>query len=159
MNRTFLYFFVCLLLIGSQISCKKDSAELILNPDDYLIFGTFYGECTGNCVKLFKIQNNKLFEDDTDGLTLEEIPFKDKALETAKFEIAKDLIPSFPNDLLASEKRTYGCPDCADQGGVYIALKEGNLENVWSIDMSDEEQSEAIIEYKNRILEVLQDLE
>jgi hypothetical protein len=47
------------------ISCKKDNAAI--PPSDYLIFGHFYGECSGErCIEIFKLEKDKLFEDKAD---------------------------------------------------------------------------------------------
>lgn len=116
-------------------------------------------ECGGNCAILFKIQNEQLFEDDIDWLVNGTIPFQNTPLETSKYEMAKELVDLFPNELLESEKRTYGCPDCADQGGFYLALKEGDTENIWFIDTANNEQSQIIIDYKNKAWEIMQALQ
>ena len=141
-----------------SISCSKEEFDGKLNSNESLIFGKYYFECGGNCVRLFKIENQKLFEDDLDWGLPEEIPFQPDALENSKFEIAKILIEEFPNELLKDSKRKYGCPDCGDQGGFYIELNAAGDRNVWLIDTWDDEQSQTIINYKNRIAQVLRDL-
>ena len=109
------YIIFTLILIASFSSCKK---EITISNDDYLTFGTFHGECMGNdCVKLFVIKENKLYEDPNDfnGTRLGFIP-----LSNEKFNQVKDLVDYIPNELFQKEKETFGCPDCVDQGGIYV---------------------------------------
>ena len=59
-----LIFALCSLLIAIS-SCKKDN--LILSTSDYLIFGHFYGECSGEkYIEIFRLEQNQLFEDTKD---------------------------------------------------------------------------------------------
>ena len=47
-------------------SCNKDD-EIELNQTVFLVFGHFYGECIGEeCVEIFKLTTNKLYEDTND---------------------------------------------------------------------------------------------
>ena len=152
---------LCTLLVALLVlllSCNKEGFDGNLNSNEYLIFGKFYSECVGNCVNLYKIEDQKLYRDDLNWGLPDEIPFQSKALDSAKFEIAKILIEAFPTALLKSNKRRYGCPDCADQGGFYIELKENGERNIWLIDVFDIEQNLTIINYKNKIDEVLRGL-
>ena len=146
------------LLQFSFFSCTSEGNDGQLNSEDYLIFGIFYGECFGDCWVSYKLQNGMLYPDDTEFPTFEEIPFKKDPLDHSKFEIAKVLIESFPLDLLQSDKRTYGCPDCGDQGGYYLELMEDGKREVWTIDTEDVDQNQAIIDYKEKIFDILQQL-
>lgn len=140
-----------------QSSCEKFDGELCC--DDYLIFGTYYSECPGNCATLYKIEGGQLFEDDIDYFwESEEILFKETALDDSKYEIAKSLVETFPNELLKSDKRVYGCPDCLDQGGIFLELKNGKKVDTWNIDPLDNGQNQAIIDYKTKVWEVMQEL-
>jgi hypothetical protein len=140
-------------------ACDKTPLDGELEQGEYLIFGMSYSECSGNCAILFKLENQQLFEDSVDMFLLSsEIPFHSTALADAKYQIAKPLINNFPNDLLASEKQVYGCPDCLDQGGFYLELKQNGTKRSWRIDTNDEEQSQAIIDYKNRAFDILDNL-
>ena len=47
-------------------SCEKED-NLELSKSDYIIFGHFYGKCMGEqCVEIFRLENEKLFEDTKD---------------------------------------------------------------------------------------------
>jgi hypothetical protein len=57
-------------------------------------------------------------------------------LENDKFEKVKNLVDFFPNQLLNKSETVFGCPDCADGGGLFIQYSEsGNLKS-WRIDQS-----------------------
>jgi hypothetical protein len=46
-------------------SCKKDNIKL--SSSDYIIFGHFYGMCTGEqYFEIFRLEKDKLFEDTKD---------------------------------------------------------------------------------------------
>ena len=155
--KKLLPFILLITLPIFQFSCEKFDGDLD-DPGDYLIFGGYAFECGGNCTNLYQLKNGKLFQDNVDWGLPDNIPFKNTPLDDSKYEIAKVLIDEFPADLLASDKRTYGCPDCGDQGGVYLELKDGRKKNTWLIDNWDDEQNQAIINYKLKIREVLQAL-
>jgi hypothetical protein len=130
------------------ISCKNEiivenpttTCDLLGN-DDYLIFGTNYGFCVGNCSSLFKLTSTSLFEDDIDRLEQDKaVTFKSTALSTAKVEIAKTACAQFPNDLNNEKDERIGCPDCHDQGTIYIELKKNGVVKKWYID-PDQNQS------------------
>ena len=72
--------------------------------------------------------------------------------------IPQKLLATFPSDLLNSEKEIYGCPDCADQGGVYLETGKGNETRKWRIDAADLEQSAQILAYKERLYAIMDSL-
>ena len=151
-NISLMMSFLLILLLFS--SCDK-SFDGMLEGEEYLIFGTFYGECIGNCLIAYKIQENQLFEDDEDFGPFDGMNFKPDALSNEQFELAKLLLDDFPIDLLDSDKLVYGCPDCSDQGGVYLELKSDGLLRNWRIDMFNNEQSQEIVNYKRQIIEII----
>ncbi|MFI0430251.1 hypothetical protein [Mariniflexile sp. HMF6888] len=107
--------------------------EIQLTKDDYLIFGHFYGYCIGEgCVEIFKLTNEKLYEDSNDNYANE--PFNFEVLDTTKFEVVKDLIDYFPTKLLSEKESTLGYPDCADGGGLFIEYSRNGTVKSWKID-------------------------
>ena len=122
---------ICLLLF----SCSKEETIDLYNVD-YLIFGHYYGECIGEgCVETFKLTESELYEDTKDPYAGGDFDFQ--PLENEKFEQVKDLINYFPEELLSSEKEHFGCPDCADGGGLYIEISENGKVNSWRIDQME----------------------
>jgi hypothetical protein len=102
---------------------------------DYLIFGHFYGQCVGDeCVVNFKVTDGgDLYKDENDAYAgVGDFSFK--KLPSENFELAEEIRSSIPQKLLSSESQTFGCPDCADQGGVLIQVSEDGNEKKWKID-------------------------
>ncbi|MEP5339198.1 MAG: hypothetical protein ABJL44_16330 [Algibacter sp.] len=116
-------------------SCNPNDSTPNENNEenDYLIFGHFYGFCVGEtCVEVFKLDSEKLYEDSNDNYA--NAPFNFEALETDKFELAKDLINFLPAELLSDTETTFGCPDCADGGGLFIEYSKNGVIQNWRID-------------------------
>lgn len=124
------------LVILLNISCEKDD-NFELNETDYLIFGHFYGECIGEgCVETFKLTDKKLFEDTNDNYSGEDFNFIE--LGNDKFEEVKNVMNLFPDQLLHEQTGTFGCPDCADGGGLFIQYSENGDVKSWRIDQVQE---------------------
>ena len=120
-------------IIGTFISCKKDNSKIVIDDKNFLIFGHFYGECFGEgCIETYKLTDKKLFEDTIDDYSGRNLNFIE--LSNNKFEEVKDLIEFFPNELLKSDKSIFGCPDCADGGGLFIQYSENGKLKTWRID-------------------------
>lgn len=127
-TRTFIYAFLTFVML---FSCKKESME----TEDFLIFGHFYGMCFGEeCVETFKLTEDKLYEIDKDDYAHEVFNFKE--LSEVQFKAADGLIEQIPEEIQSSHLQTFGCPDCADQGGIYIQYKSADDFKIWRIDQS-----------------------
>lgn len=144
----FLIFSLAILAISS---CTKDD-ELELSQDDFLVFGHFYGECMGEqCVEIFKLTDSKLFEDINDNDL--ETDFNFIELVNGEFEQVKDLIDYFPNQLLSENDTTFGCPDCYDQGGLFIQYSESGNVKSWIIDQSQSSVPDYLHDFMDRVNE------
>lgn len=133
--KNFKLLIVSLLLIGFLASCNKDDEMTQEASSEELIFGHYFGECWGEtCVEIFKLTEDKLFEDRSDGYagggTLE---FEE--LTSAQFDQVKELKEDFPVELLQETETTFGCPDCGDWGGYYISWKDETGTYEWQVDM------------------------
>ncbi|MBJ2176493.1 hypothetical protein JBL43_19745 [Aureibaculum sp. A20] len=125
--------FLLLFAIGGLISCNNDDDNIEINEQNFLIFGHFYGECFGEgCVETFKLTDKKLYEDTLDDYSGQNLEFI--ALENDKFEDVKNLGDFFPNQLLNESETVFGCPDCADGGGLFIQYSENGNVKSWRID-------------------------
>jgi hypothetical protein len=131
--KVFSAIFLAVLLFSIS-SCKQDPPAYAA-IDNYLIFGHFYGLCVGEgCVEIFMLTDKMLYEDLNDNYLPANFSFTE--LSSDKFEQVKNLVDSIPPQLLNETKDVFGCPDCADQGGLYIEYaKDGNV-NSWRIDQS-----------------------
>lgn len=103
---------------------------------EYFIFGTAYGECVGDCAKIFQLEGGKLFADDVvEHLTSENVTFQTTSLSAEKVAIAAELSQQFPAALLDEANGQIGCPDCRDQGQMFVKVKTASGEvRFWFID-------------------------
>ena len=126
-----------LMVIGILISCNNDDSDdsIRLNENNFLVFGHFYGMCAGeDCVKTYKLTDTKLFEDTVNDYSGQDLDFVE--LESDKFKKSKDLADFFPNRLLNNNEDVFGCPDCADGGGLFIQYSNNGNVKSWRIDQS-----------------------
>lgn len=123
-----------LALAALLLSCDKEDHSPDLSGNDYLIFGHFYGFCQGEeCVRTFKLTADKLYEDQNDNyMGHGDSDFAELSQE--RFEQVKHLPGLLPAELLQAESQTFGCPDCADQGGLYIEHAKDGEVRTWIID-------------------------
>lgn len=132
MNRVINISIIALLALAS---CKKHKANLA--EDDYMIFGHYFGECLGEqCVETYKLTEDKLFEDSQDNYGGG--PFSFVELDSDIFSDVYDLVDEFPEELDDVTDATFGCPDCHDQGGVYIQYNRDGETKEWRIDRNKE---------------------
>jgi len=114
-------------------SCSESDNSVQVNKMDYLIFGHFHGECEGEeCIETFKLTDDKLYEDTLDHYNAENLEFVE--LSNEKFQQVKDLINYFPEELKNQKDTTFGCPDCLDQGGIFIQYSENGIVKSWRME-------------------------
>lgn len=136
-------------------SCDKDDVNTS-GKVDYLIFGTFYGECGGEgCVEIFKIESDRLLEDNKDIYPGADFyPFDDfEVLSQEKFELVKDLVDFLPPSLLQEESGVFGQPDAGDWGGAYVEYKAGSIHKYWLLDQMESNMPEAFNVFVDKINE------
>lgn len=134
-RKSFTVLVCCLIVLFH--SCEKEN-QTELADSDYIIFGHYYGMCMGDCIAFFKLEENKLFKGTR---TQYPPPYSDGfytgdfvQLSQNQFEEVKDLLGYFPSDLLKESKSVFGCPDCADGGGLYIEYNVKGVRKYWHID-------------------------
>ena len=124
--------FLLLLPVTFLISCQKANTGNTVQPD-YLVFGHFYGMCQGEeCIETFKLTDDQLYEDKVDDYTGQQLVFVQ--LDESKFNKVRDLPNYFPAELLNSYQSVFGCPDCADGGGLFIQYYQNGQLRSWRID-------------------------
>ena len=125
--------FLFLIVIGAFTSCNKDNDNITINEQSFLIFGHFYGECFGEgCVETYKLTDVKLYEDIVDDYSGQNLDFVE--LDNEQFELVNDLTDFFPTQLLNESDTIFGCPDCADGGGLFIQYSDNGVLKSWRID-------------------------
>lgn len=122
-------------LLSLMASCDNNGKQFVLNEEDYLIFGHFYGVCFGeSCVQTYKLTKTKLYKDRIRSYNHKTFDFI--VLSDEEFQKAKDLIAYFPPELLEEKNNFIGCPDCADGGGLFVQYVKGGSLRSWHIDQS-----------------------
>ena len=125
--------FLFLIVIGTFTSCDKDGDNITINEQNFLIFGHFYGMCAGEgCVETYKLTDVKLYEDIVDDYYGQNLDFVE--LDNNLFELVNDLADFFPVQLLNESDAVFGCPDCADGGGLFIQFSDNGVLKSWRID-------------------------
>ena len=122
-------------LILSLTGCRSNPIEL--SATDYIVFGHYYGECMGNnCIEIFRLEKDYLFEDTTDVYPSGRNFYNGKyiTLPDSDFQKTKDLIDYFPKALLTEKDTVIGMPDATDGGGLYIEYNYEGTHKFWLID-------------------------
>lgn len=122
-----------ILAIFAFSSCSRFKRENI----DYIIYGTYAGECTGRCATMYKLEKSRLLIDTTDSYFDNHgnnITFNGDTLIRAEFLKALTIKQQIPEILLQSRSRDFGSPDSRDQGGIFIELKSGPNSKQFHID-------------------------
>lgn len=146
---------ICLaayLIMMLLISCHADEAGL--SKSGYIIFGHFYGECSGErCVEIFRLEQERLFEDTKDEYPNGGAFYEGNYVQLSqqKFESTKDLIGAFPTDLLYEKNTVLGQPDAGDWGGLYIEYNFNGVRKFWLVDQM---KSNVPAKYHNFMAEV-----
>lgn len=139
---------LALCLIGLFTSCDDENDTV--NNQEYLVFGHFYGMCVGEaCVQTFKLTESQLLKDKEKDYSGENLHFV--ALEDEKFELVKDLINDFPQQLLTEKETFLGCPDCADGGGLFIQYSNNGNVRTWRIDQVKSNVPEYLHGFMDRV--------
>lgn len=140
--------------IGLLLSCSDDDEgnQIKINDQNFLVFGHFYGMCFGEgCIETFKLTDRSLFEDTVDDYGGQNMEFIE--LDNNAYELSRDLVDFFPNELLNQNETYFGCPDCADGGGLFIQYSEnGNLQN-WRIDQVKDNVPEYLHNFIDKVNE------
>lgn len=145
-------FIIATFLILS--SCTKDNLDNL----DYFAFGDAYGMCQRDCATFFLLKDKKLYSDDMDYYMETSLKFKSEVMSSEKYNLAKELIENFPDYLLQNPNKTFGCPDCIDQGGIHIEIQEKGLTKRWHFDTTISNLPSEIQDYVLEISNVIEEL-
>lgn len=147
------WFFLFLIMATSFSACHEN---WLLNRDkgDHIIFGYFYGHCVGaDCVRIFKLTDNNLYRDENNKYPGKG-PYVWKKMTNKAFSIAENLPDYFPDEYLPAPQ-TYGCPDCADQGGIVFIIEDASTTKIWSLDQDKNQIPDAFHPFMEKINEVI----
>lgn len=119
-------------------SCKKESNKPASpGSSDYFAFGFYYGFCGPSCAEMYKISGDKIYKDSIAISFPTPVIYSTVPMSNANYQLALPLKDSFPAYLQARPGVTVGCPDCRDQGTVYIEKSSNGTVEHWVIDMDD----------------------
>lgn len=150
-----------LLLAGLLLtsSVQGYSQKVIL---DRLVFGTYYGMCHTNCMHIYRVDERTLEKDDSvkyGALDWAYYFTPVSRLDESKHALAKKLIAEVPVELLSRNRSVIGCPDCADQGGIFIQAFSGPVSATFKLDVADtDDQTPTVIAFKKKLLAVMAQL-
>jgi hypothetical protein len=120
------------------ISCRYD--EVAIDPkQDYLVFGTFYGMCAGNCVNFYLVNKGELYQVNNHNYPNQQQRYDVSSLTKLsddKYKTVENLWTQFPSQLTNESKTVFGCPDCADGGGTYLEISVDGEIKYWYVDNS-----------------------
>jgi hypothetical protein len=151
MKKIAMLIITCCLLAG----CKKERNQLM--PENSFVFGSYHSLCYDDYAFLYKIEGQQLFPDNTNYFTSPLIFFA-TPLANGKYLIAKPVQDSFPVYLTSHADSTYGCPDCYDQGMIYIEKTVNGVKRKWIIDAEVSAIPAEIRTYIQQVKNVIQQL-
>ena len=157
--KNLLFYFLAPVLVMTFSSCQDDVNQN--TEPDYIIVGHFYGMCQGEqCVEIFKITDKELFEDSKDIYPARDVFANTdfSALSDDQFQKATSIISNFPKEILNDDEPVMGCPDCHDQGGLYIEYKKGNSRKFWLLDNDKPHVDEYLHEYIDEVRRVIEEI-
>ncbi|MBG6130447.1 hypothetical protein IWQ47_001470 [Aquimarina sp. EL_43] len=142
------------------LSCNNDD-DTTENTIESLVFGKYAGECLENCFTVFKIDTEKITKDTTVKHYTNDFTFKNSFVYSREvFEKYNSLLSSIPDELKNGTGKSYGCPDCVDQGAFYLVVQmsDGKIKK-YNIDVDNtEDQSTEIVVFKNKITNTIEEL-
>lgn len=157
MNRFFLVFIFILLM---QASCSKPSTGIPHGEEEYFVIGRAAGRCAGDCATFYSLKNGTAYADDMTYFhrTENELSFDAKALPDNKSKKLKELSGKIPQYLKDHTNQTFGCPDCRDQGLIYIETKINGVKKHWMLDTDTRELPAEIRSYAEDVSNTLNQL-
>ncbi|MEK6478521.1 hypothetical protein WJR50_13340 [Catalinimonas sp. 4WD22] len=133
----------CFLLLSVILlsACSEEETASGLTIENYLTFGTYYGECADNCVSIYSLRpdEKQLYiasEPQYPTYQVNDFPYGIHFVTVSEqqYALAKDLIRHIPENLFAETSLVIGEPDVMDQGGIYVETVHRNTMHKYYID-------------------------
>ncbi len=151
------YLILALAVFLVLSSCTKDPIRL--EEEQFLIFGTYSSFCLGNCTSLFKLENGQVFADDLSVFYPgEELKFEEVALSDAKYQLSIKAFEDLPENLLAGNEKSFGCPGCLDQDVIFLRYYDGMEVREWQLDTDPDVLPDYLKDYSQEIVEIVKAL-
>ena len=132
--------------------CRKEY------PIDYVIFGHSACECAGQCITLYRLDDQHLYKmSNTVRRCTRPTNLNWTQLPDSSFQKATALKQDM-SDTLKTKGGTVGCPDCADQGTIIFEIYGQSHSIKWQLDPSEIRRNTAFSEPIKRISSVISSL-
>lgn len=128
---------ILFVLVALPFACVNDNIDAEkYRSGNYVVFGNYHGMCAVQCVRMYLLNENSLFEDTNKRLpsTLKPYEGNFSVDRGSRLDDVKDILTQIPEALVKSEENVLGCPDCSDGGGLYIETKIDGEIRFWFID-------------------------
>jgi hypothetical protein len=144
--KNLFYLSIVILLIA----CGKEDA---VKDSDTFIFGHFFGECIGElCVEIYKIENDKLYEDTNDQYpSINGNTYSWVERDDVDIQEIEDILLDVPEKLFEETDQIIGMPDAGDWGGIYVKLIREDETFFWLIDHADENIPSYLVDFTTSI--------
>jgi len=146
----------CLFTGMLLVSCGSSSEDA--PKAETLVFGTYFGMCQGTCFVTYRLASGVLQADRNETYISGDYTFEPtETLPAEDYTRVAGLLTTIPAVLRNGDGGTLGCPDCADQGGVYVDFTDAQgKRKVYYLDTNNtSDQAEAVVRFKTRILEAV----
>lgn len=149
-----LSFFLVIWVLMS--GCKEEESPEV----DAFIFGKWNLLCENNCIQIYKLDKGKLYVDNLNSFRESPIiTYKSTPLGENYALLAQNLRNTFPESYLFPRGLDFiACPNCAEEGGYYLAFE--NREGIiwWQIGTIPEIWPEEIKPFMQLLVETIDQL-
>jgi len=143
----------------------RDSLRKNLYGISSIVFGKYCGHCMQNCNAFFHYSKNGGTDTLRSDLSMAftrggELTFPTVLADAESKELAAGVYANLPRTLLTLPvtDSIIGCPDCADQCGVYVEIRQGNGVRKYRIDTQESSLEGDIKAFSVYIQPVIQQL-
>lgn len=146
-------------LLASSLlfSCKTPPTPA--TAVEYFIYGEFHCHCIApQCAKLYKYTPGSVLTGKGAHCEMDDFTYEGESLPATDIAKAEALLAAVPAELYSSEETTFGCPDCADQGGYYISVKKDGEVKTWRIDTQDQSLPAFLLPFHQKLIETFEQL-
>ncbi|HSY60505.1 MAG TPA: hypothetical protein VK796_01465, partial [Cytophaga sp.] len=151
-----------LIVMFCGCSSKEKKAAVV----EYIILGTYCGECMEHCVTMYRIDSTCIQIDTSNNFFSSLFGFTENdSYAFTGYSYNAGIVPKdffdkmkaeLPDDFIENTSKTYGSPDTHDQCGTYIELKSGGIIRKFYIDTDEKEVPDEINEYVTFLYENLE---
>lgn len=130
--RILLIIFAAALVLSS---CTKNESDFDAGKDR-VEFGTLSLRCISDCIRLYKLEDGKLYGRKNPVRFLEDLQYGSTPVNVNNIDKVIDLLNSIPSEILESEEN-YGCPGCVDEPFIYLVFTSEGKERKIKVDTKD----------------------